>query len=180
MKQQMIDSMNELVSKFEAERANKAADHQVSLVIAKQELRDITDWKAHLMPHAAMEHTLKAEQSDTLHHFLACVTAASATMLADVVNDSGAVPFDADPGAVDTTATQVDSLASYGVCKIANTDALLNKLATLQRYDMDQSDCDSCGQVCGANMVADECGDYLRREDVIRLLGGGTLKSTRK
>lgn len=170
MKQQMIDRLNELVSKFEAERANKAADHQVSLVIAKQELRDITDWKAHLMPHAAMEHTLKAEQSDTLHHFLACVTAASATMLADVVNDFGAVPFDADPGAVDTTATQVDSLAGSGVCKIANTDALLNKLSTLQRYDIEEMSGNPFASYRCIN--EDEYGDYLRREDVIRLLGG--------
>lgn len=43
-------------------------------------------------------------------------------------------------------------------------------LSSLKRYDLDQSNCDSCGQDCGADMVEEPDGDYVLFADVVSLL----------
>lgn len=43
-------------------------------------------------------------------------------------------------------------------------------LSSLKRYDLDQSDCDSCGQDCGADMSEEPDGDYVLFADVVSLL----------
>lgn len=43
-------------------------------------------------------------------------------------------------------------------------------LSSLKRYDLDMSDCDSCGQDCGADMSEDPDGDYVLFADVVSLL----------
>lgn len=44
------------------------------------------------------------------------------------------------------------------------------KLSGLKRYDLDQSNCDSCGQDCGADMSEEPDGDYVLFADVLSLL----------
>lgn len=43
-------------------------------------------------------------------------------------------------------------------------------ISSLKRYDLDQSNCDSCGQDCGADMVEEPDGDYVLFADVVSLL----------
>lgn len=43
-------------------------------------------------------------------------------------------------------------------------------LSSLKRYDLDMSDCDSCGQDCGADMSEDPDGDYVLFADVVAIL----------
>lgn len=43
-------------------------------------------------------------------------------------------------------------------------------LSGLKRYDLDQSNCDSCGQDCGADMSEEPDGDYVLFADVVSLL----------
>lgn len=40
----------------------------------------------------------------------------------------------------------------------------------VRRFDLDMSDCDSCGQDCGADMVEDLDGEYVLWEEVIPYL----------
>lgn len=40
----------------------------------------------------------------------------------------------------------------------------------MRRFDLDMSDCDSCGQDCGADMVEDLDGEYVLWEEVIPYL----------
>lgn len=44
------------------------------------------------------------------------------------------------------------------------------QLSGLKRYDLDQSNCDSCGQDCGADMSEEPDGDYVLFADVVSLL----------
>lgn len=40
----------------------------------------------------------------------------------------------------------------------------------VRRFDLDMSDCDSCGQDCGADMIEDLDGEYVLWEEVIPYL----------
>ncbi|PTA87495.1 hypothetical protein CWM66_26575 [Kosakonia sp. H7A] len=46
----------------------------------------------------------------------------------------------------------------------------------LPRYDLDMSDCDSCGQDCGADMSEEPDGDYVLLSDVIEKLAAAGIK----
>lgn len=41
------------------------------------------------------------------------------------------------------------------------------QLSDLKRFDLDQSNCDSCGQDCGADMSEEPDGDYVLFADVV-------------
>lgn len=44
------------------------------------------------------------------------------------------------------------------------------------RYDLDMSDCDSCGQDCGADMSEEPDGDYVLLADVVAKLAAAGIK----
>ncbi|GEM_PF-1036662 len=48
----------------------------------------------------------------------------------------------------------------------------------LPRYDLDQSDCDSCGQDCGADMSEEPDGDYVLLSDVLERLAAAGINLT--
>lgn len=102
----------------------------------------------------AFELIKSVHHCQTLGGAVACLIAVRSTILAEtaftVVNDDA------------QTASLTDTVTKY--------PALLDKLAQLQRYDIEEMSGNPFASYRCIN--EDECGDYLRREDVIRLLGG--------
>lgn len=45
----------------------------------------------------------------------------------------------------------------------------LSNIAKLKRYELDMSGCDSCGQVCGADMSEDHEGEFVMFDDVVNM-----------
>ncbi|QHJ80218.1 MAG: hypothetical protein [Bacteriophage sp.] len=176
MKLELSQTMTALVEKYSAK---SSLSDSATLHFLTSALREATAFKAHHMSATAFDYIQKAEQADTLHYALSCVTAASADLLNEHLKESSVTIGDLTPVSadklflkdsfIDNATVQVDSLAT---ATRTHYPHLCQQIEALDRYDMDQSDCDSCGQDCGADMVIFDDGDYLRREDVLRILGG--------
>lgn len=136
-------------------------------------MNSITAFKIHHIPFEAMNHLTSAEYDKNIHAFRAHVLAANASIIAsDVKVYTG--PADFETVIIDTTNQQIEAMTvavkADGVSKIANTDSLLRKVDKFQRYDIAEKSGNPWESYrC---IEEDSDGDYLRREDVIRLLGG--------
>ncbi len=62
-------------------------------------------------------------------------------------------------------------------CHVAELEARTVSVK-LPRYDLDQSDCDSCGQDCGADMSEEPDGDYVLLSDVLERLAAAGINLT--
>lgn len=76
----------------------------------------------------------------------------------------------------DRDAQNQDLLLNIGSLqqRIAETEARTVSVK-LPRYDLDQSDCDSCGQDCGADMSEEPDGDYVLLADVVKQLAAAGI-----
>ncbi|VAC38172.1 Uncharacterised protein [Enterobacter hormaechei] len=68
---------------------------------------------------------------------------------------------DATPGAVNE-----DAANALAAMKLALASLELER-GMIRRFDLDMSDCDSCGQDCGADMVEDLDGEYVLWDEVL-------------
>lgn len=167
MKKQLSEALTKLVSGYECRAYTSNKAEAVDLEQLKIDLHCQLKFCYHHLTADARGFIDRAGSASTMHYALTCITAAAAGLLTSHELDVQA--NEAIMSSMSNVTAQVDSLAMKTTTRHVG---LLDGLAQLQRYDMDQSDCDSCGQTCGADMVADEEGEYLKREDVIRLLGG--------
>lgn len=164
MKKQLSEALTKLVSGYECRAYTSNKAEAVDLEQLKIDLHGQLKFCYHHLTADARGFIDRAGSASTMHYALTCITAAAAGLLTSYEIDR-----QMNESIMSNVTAQVDSLAMKTTTRYVG---LLDGLAQLQRYDMDQSDCDSCGQDCGADMVADDDGEYLKREDVIRLLGG--------
>lgn len=175
MKLELSQTMTALVDKFTPALGTDEADRGslTALIIL---IREATAFKAHHMSATAFDYIQKAEQADTLHYALACVTAASADLLNEHLKESSVTIGDLTPVSadklflkdsfIDNATVQVDSLAT---ATRTHYPHLLAKLEELQRYEISEEGAWWASYRC---ITEDQDGDYLRREDVLRILGG--------
>lgn len=164
MKKHLSEALTKLVSGYECRTYTSNKAEAADLEQFKIDLHGQLKFCYHHLTADAQGFVNRAGGASTMHYALTCITAAAAGLLTSYEIDR-----QMNESIMSNVTAQVDSLAMKATTRHVG---LLDGLAQLQRYDMDQSDCDSCGQTCGADMVADEYGEYLKREDVIRLLGG--------
>ena len=73
--------------------------------------------------------------------------------------------------------SQISAIKAVGITESNTLQAFEIALASLEaergmirRFDLDMSDCDSCGQDCGADMVEDLDGEYVLWDEVLPYL----------
>ena len=164
MKKQLSEALTEIVAVYSARLYNSYRAEVNDLDRLKVEIHDRLAFCYHHLPADASGFIQRFNGASTMSYALTCLSAASQALMT-----SSEIDRQTNEAITSNVTAQVDSLAMKTTTRHVG---LLDGLAQLQRYDMDQSDCDSCGQDCGADMVVDEYGEYLKREDVIRLLGG--------
>lgn len=167
MKKQLSEALSGIVAVYSVRLYNSYRAEVNDLDTLKADIHDRLAFCYHHLPADASGFIQRFNGASTMSYALTCLTAAAQALMTSHELDVQA--NEAIIASTSNVTAQVDSLAMKTTTRHVG---LLDGLEQLQRYDMDQSGCDSCGQTCGADMVADEYGDYLKREDVIRLLGG--------
>lgn len=148
----------------------------LSQAITDGEVKDITTLRVALLPvRAYRDHLLTPIELDALkdvafsesnHLAAAKLTAVAASMLArDAAMKEGGFVMEAS---IETATIQAGSLASASKVIYPH---LLAEVEKLQRYDIEETSGDPWrSHRC---IEEDEEGDYVRLEDVLRVLGGG-------
>lgn len=167
MKKQLSEMLSEIVTVYSVRLYNTTGAEINDLDRLKADIHDRLKFCYHHLPSDASGFIQRFNGASTMSYALTCLTAAAQALMTSHELDVHA--NEAIMASTSNVTAQVDSLAMKTTTRHVG---LLDGLAQLQRYDMDQSDCDSCGQDCGADMVADDEGEYLKWEDVISLLGG--------
>lgn len=163
MKREISEKLMALVTLCEKHIEAGRDQDAGALAGLKTIMNSITAFKVHYVPFEAMNYLTSAEYDKNIHAFRAHVLAANASIMADDVW------LHNGPATFETTSLQVDSLADAATVKRVFPH-LVAELDKLQRYDI----VEKSGNPWESYRCIEEDGDgdYLRREDVIRLLGG--------
>lgn len=164
MKKSLSEALSNLVRGYECRSYQSSVMEAMDLAELKEELHDRLKFAYHHLPADAQGFIDRAKSASTMHYALTCITAAAAGLLT-----SHEIDREVNESITSSVTAQHDSQAN---ASRAYYPHLLAEVEKLTRYDLDSSDCDSCGQDCGADMVAYPDGDYVKLEDVLRILGG--------
>lgn len=163
MKKSLSEALTNLARGYEC-RTYTTQSEIVHLEHLKTNIHDALKFAYHHLPADAQGFIDRAKSASTMHYALTCIrSAASALTTAHEIElaENGEI--------ITAEASHVDSPAN---ASRAYYPHLLAEVEKLTRYDLDSSDCDSCGQDCGADMVAYPDGDYVKLEEVLAILGG--------
>ena len=159
MSQGIIENIHGMVRKYESSVGNDEADRGV-LIAFQIELKERVNLTS---DSPAYKYVDGANNARTLHSAIAQLIAAGATLLA---SSAGCRPSEMISSFSNDITAQATSLTDT----VTKYPALLDKLAQLQRYDIEEMSGNPFASYRCINEADD--GDYLRREDVIRLMGG--------
>lgn len=162
MKKHLSEALTRLVSGYELRTYTSNKVEAADLERLKADLHDQLKFCYHHLTADAQGFIDRAGNASTMHYALTCITAAAAGLLTSYEIDR-----QMNEHITSNVTAQVDSLAMKATTRHVG---LLDGLAQLQRYDIEEK---SGNPFASYRCIEeDEFGDYLKREDVIRLLGG--------
>lgn len=163
MKKSLSEALRNLARGYEC-RTYTTQSEIVHLEHLKKDVHEALKFAYHHLPADAQGFIDRAKSASTMHYALTCIRSAAAAL-----TTAHEIELAEKGQTLTADASQFDSPANASRAYYPHLLAEVEKLA---RYDLDSSDCDSCGQDCGADMVEYPDGDYVKLEDVIRILGG--------
>lgn len=162
MKKQLSEALSGIVAVYSVRLYNSYRAEVNDLDTLKADIHDRLAFCYHHLPADASGFIQRFNGASTMSYALTCLTAAAQALMTS--HELDARYNEAIMASTSNVTAQVDSLAMKTTTRHVG---LLDGLAQLQRYEFIEEDAENF-----AAIIPFVGGDYLKREDVIRLLGG--------
>lgn len=161
MKLKIAEALTELVNKYNEARWKEDASIPVLLLNIKKELHEVLAYQYHHLTPDAEFHLQKTLSAETVEYALTSITAISAALTAAHVNDSITGHRTLKGAPLDNASVQYVNLAN---ASRPHYPVLCQQVQALQRTSFDIHD--------GSIFNGDPEGEYVKLDDVLRVLGG--------